>query len=331
VRPKAGTTASIVAATDDNSVRVVKQFALAQTPTLAVVSPQQLAPLPLGATSISVVGSDWVPGATVSLVAAHLDTIAEADGNQRKTATPLPGAQPVHATADAQGDVTANVPIPAGLAPGTVVNLSATAISAGYGTLLILLDPDALVPAPVPPTWNLSATEGEPGVTLTVTGDHWWPADSVIVEYCRAEAAQPTALGMRCYLGPQGPTTTGYAAQLGGAVVNSGGHFTATITLPVNAKPGEIIVQARLLGGNERAEVYFASRAFTVSQPASRVTPLPALRQDWWPQSLVGLLLIGAALFVFWPRIMRAIGRRPAPTALANSTTVPLKGDDDDE
>ena len=90
-------------------------------------------------------------------------------------------------------------------------------------------------------------------------------------------------------------------------------------------------MQARPLGANGRAEVYFASRAFTVTQLAPRVTPLPTLRQDWWPQALVGVLLIGAALFVFWPRIMRVIGRRPAPAVLANPTTVPLEGDDDDE
>src|SRR5262245_18715975 len=44
VRPKAGTTASVIAATDDNSVRVVRPFSLAQTPTLAVVSSQQHSP-----------------------------------------------------------------------------------------------------------------------------------------------------------------------------------------------------------------------------------------------------------------------------------------------
>jgi hypothetical protein len=331
VRPKAGTTASIVAATNDNSVRVVRPFALAQTPTLAVVAPQQLSPFLLGVSGISVVGSDWAPGATVALVAAHLDTISEADGTQRQTATPLPGAQPVYATADARGDVTANVPIPSGLAPGTVVNLSATAISASYGTLLILLDPHLLVPAPVPPTWHLSASQGEPGMTLTVTGDHWWPADTIGVEYCRAEAAQPTTLGVRCNSGPQGFTPTGYAAQLGEAIVGASGHFTATVTLPANAKPGAIIVQARPLGGNGRAEVYFASRAFTVIQPAARVTPLPTLRRDWWPQALVGVLLIGSALFVFWPRFMRAIRRRSAPAASAHPTTTSLEGDDDDE
>jgi hypothetical protein len=102
VRPKAGTTATIVAATEDNSLRAITSFAVAQTPTLDVASPQQLSPLLLGATSISVVGSDWAPGATVSLVAAHLDMMAEADGNQRQTATPLPGAQTVHTTADAR-------------------------------------------------------------------------------------------------------------------------------------------------------------------------------------------------------------------------------------
>lgn len=321
IRPKAGTTATIVAATEDNSLRATTSFAVAQTPTLEVASPQQLAPVLLGASGISVVGSDWTPGATVSLVAAHLDTISEADGNQRQTATPLLGAQTVHATADARGDVMANVPIPLGLAPGAEVDVQATATSHIYGTLVINLYSDALVPAPAPPTWNLSASQGEPGMTLTVTGDHWWPADSVIVEYCRAEAAQTTALGVRCNSGPQGFTTTGYAAQLGAAIVDADGHFTATVTLPANAKPGEVIVQARLPGENARAEVYFASRAFTVTQPASRVTPLPTLRRDWWPQALVGVLLIGAALFVFWPRIKRAIERRPTYSALSETSS----------
>src|SRR5262249_15953985 len=159
----------------------------------------------------------------------------------------------------------------------------------------------------------------------------WWPADSVIVEYCRAEAAQPTALGRRCNSGPQGFTPTGYAAQLGEAVVSASGHFTAAITLPATAKPGEIIVQAHPLGRNERAEVYFASRAFTVTQLAPFVTTLSTLRQDWWSQALAGVLLIGAALFIFWPCIMRAIRRGPAPTALANPTIGSLEGDDDDE
>jgi hypothetical protein len=315
VRPKAGTTASIVAATDDNSVRVVKPFALAQTPTLAVASPQQFSPLPLGASGISVVGSDWAPGATVSLVAAHLDMIAEADGNQRQTATPLPGAQTIHATADARGALMTNVPIPSGLAPGTVVNLSATAISARYGTLLIILDPEALVPAPIPPAWDLSANRGGPGMKITVTGEHWWPTDFVSVEYCRAEAAQPTALGMRCNPGPQKITTTGYAMQLGEAVVDGNGYFSSTITLPANAKPGAIIVQARLPDGNTRAEIYFASQEFTLTTPAPRAASLLSRWRDWSPEAIAVVLLIGAALFVFWPRIMRAIGRRPAYSA----------------
>ncbi len=48
IRPKAGTTASIVAATEDNSVRAIASFAVAQTPTLEVASPQQLLPTSAG-------------------------------------------------------------------------------------------------------------------------------------------------------------------------------------------------------------------------------------------------------------------------------------------
>jgi hypothetical protein len=153
---------------------------------------------------------------------------------------------------------------------------------------------------------------------LTVTGEHWWPTDFVSVEYCRIESAQPTALGMRCNLGPQGLTPTGYAAQLGEAVVDGNGYFQASVTLPANAKPGAIIVEARLLGGNTRAEIYFASQEFTITAQAPRASPLLARWRDWWPQALVAVLLFGAMLFVFWPRILQATGRRSACSAPLN-------------
>jgi hypothetical protein len=315
IRPKAGTTASIVAATDDNSVRASASFAVAQTPTLEVASPQQLRPLPVGTTTIAVTGEDWTPGVSVSLVAARAEIVTGPAGGQTQMATPFPDAQPTHVIADAQGKLNANMPVPATLAPGTAVDIQATATSSVYGALIINLYPEALIPAPVPPTWDLSANRGAPGMKLTVTGEHWWPTDYVSVEYCRSEAAQPTALGMRCNLGPQGLTPTGYAAQLGEAVVDGNGYFSATITLPANAKPGAIIMEARLLGGNTRADMYFASQGFTVTAPAARATPLLSRWRDWWPQALGGILLLGATLFVFWPRIMRAMGRKPTYSA----------------
>jgi hypothetical protein len=152
-------------------------------------------------------------------------------------------------------------------------------------------------------------------VKLIVTGDHWYPGDDVSLEYCRIEAAQPTALGLRCNLGPQGSSTTGYASQIGEVSVDTSGRFRASVTLPANAKPGAIIVQARLLGGNTRAEIYFASQEITLIAPAPRASPFLARWRDWWPQALVGVLVFGAALFVFWPRIMRATRRRPAYSA----------------
>jgi hypothetical protein len=315
IRPKAGTTASIVAATDDNTVSASAPFALAQTPTLEVASPQQLRPLRLGVNTITVVGSDWTPGAPVSLVAAHSEVVQGAIGDQTVTAMPFPDAQPLHALVDAQGRLNANVPVPTTLPPGTEVDIQATAASRVYGALVINLYPNALIPAPIPLTWDLSANHGPPGVTLTVTGDHWYPGDDVSLEYCRLEAAQPTALGLRCNLGPQGSVATGFAAQIGAVSVDTGGHYSATVTLPHDAKPGAIIVQARVLDSANRAEIYFASQEFTVTAPAPQAAPLLARWRDWWPQALVGALLLGAALFVFWPRIMRAIGRRPAYSA----------------
>jgi hypothetical protein len=90
-------------------------------------------------------------------------------------------------------------------------------------------------------------------------------------------------------------------------------------------------MEARLLGGNTRAEIYFASQEFTVTAPALNAAPFLSRWRDWWPQALGGILLLGAALFVFWPRIMQAIGRGPAPATPAYPQTITLKGDADDD
>lgn len=315
VRPKAGTTASIVAANGDSSVRAVAPFTLAQTPKLDIVALQSLTPLPAGATSIAVTGGDWIPGAAVSLVAAHREPDTYAEGNQRQTATPFPDAQPVRATADTQGGLAANVPVPPGLPPGTEVNIHATATSRSYGALVIDLYPEALIPAPVPPTWDLNTTRGEAGATLSVTGDHWWPVDIILIEYCRIEASSASPLGEQCNDGPRGNVSTGYAAQLGTAEADARGHFTATVTLPPDAKPGSILVQARLSRDNNRAAVYFQSHGFLLMAPAPHAQPIAIRWQDWWRQALVVALLLSAALFVFWPRITQTARRRATSVA----------------
>jgi hypothetical protein len=46
---------------------------------------------------------------------------------------------------------------------------------------------------------------------------------------------------------------------------------------------------------------------------------------------VVVTLLLGAALFVFWPRITHATRRNPAPAIPAQSTMLTLHGDDDDD
>jgi hypothetical protein len=317
LRPKAGSIATVVAATEDGGVRAVAPFTLAQTPRLQAATPQPLTPLPAGTTTIPVTGNDWTPGASVSFVAAHAEIITGSSGIRTQVATPFHGSEPITATADAQGGLTANVPIPPGLTPGTGVDIHATATSRTYGTLVIDLFLYALISPPTPPVWSLSDTRGRPGSSLTITGDQWWPGDTILIEYCRLEASSVSPLGTQCNDGPRGLITTGYASQIGTATADESGRFTATVIFPADAKPGDVLLQARLPRESQRALVYFQSQEFLLTAAPSRSQSLTIRWQDWWRQALAGVVLLGAALFVCWPRITQIIKRKPGPAALS--------------
>jgi hypothetical protein len=118
ILPRAGTTAEIVAHTPGGGVHASAALSIVQTPTITVGLPQLT--LPRAATAIPVSGSVWVPGTSVSLVAAGFPSdchVATANDSVR-CVTPLSDAQPDIAVAEADGRFGINVPIPPGVLPG---------------------------------------------------------------------------------------------------------------------------------------------------------------------------------------------------------------------
>jgi hypothetical protein len=200
--PQAGTTAEIVAHTPNGGIQAAAALSIVQTPTIAVVLPSWT--LPRGASSIPVRGSAWVPGTSVSLVAAGFppDCQGVTANDSASCLTPLSGALPVIAEAAADGYFESNVPIPPGVQPGTLMTIRAAVSASPYGELVLRSDWQAQCLPIVAPTLTLDHASGPAGATVVVRGDHWPASQRVVVSYCRSEAVSwsLSALGpQRCH------------------------------------------------------------------------------------------------------------------------------------
>lgn len=303
--PLDGTTAQVVAATTDQSVTARASFHIVQVPSLAVSiagAPLPGGVIPANVSVLQVAGSQWAPGTVVTLIAGSqvLSTVAN-------HVQPFPGARPVSATADTQGAFTADVSLPAGLPPGTSVDIGARVTSGVYGTLNMDLNLNAALLPSAEPTLALDHAQGQPGIRLVVKGTHWRPGDTVIIEYCRNSALVPDALGVYCSTSP----TVGAAQELQRASVDAVGTFATEIVLPIQAKAGPITIQARIEPDAIGAPIYRQARPFTLTR-FDPTTP-------WWVYmfaTVAALLLLAATMLLLY----RWRGRQAArPSAAAGA------------
>lgn len=311
VAATAGTAAQVVAHTADGSadgaIQASAALSVVQTPTVAVGLPFYT--LPRGASSILVSGSVWAPGSSVSLVAAGATPGCTPDTafDSIRCLAPLPGAQPVVAVAAADGRFTSSVPLPSGLLPGTVVTIRAAISAAPYGDLLLQTDWQAgLLPA-VAPTLTLDHATGPAGAQVTLSGDRWPASQTLVVEYCRADAVSRTTTGSACNQNAHGLAVTGYAQRLGETQIDGSGHFSLRVSLPANARPGAILFQARVTSGPPQLAVYTQTAPYMVGTAVA--SPLAAPR---WAGLVAGAVLLALAGlgFLLWRRGWFAIDRR---------------------
>ncbi|HZC08261.1 MAG TPA: hypothetical protein VE338_21690, partial [Ktedonobacterales bacterium] len=226
------------------------------------------------------------------------------------TATPAPTpAGSVTVTADQRGAFTEPYRLP-NAPPLSVVSLLAHTNDARFGDVTINPILSFFIVPDVYPIIQLDKTAVLAGGTVTVTGDHWTPAQQVTVEYCRGLTRDNT----------QSLYCNEYAAEsLGEVQADSAGHFVARVRLPINARVGDVTMQARITG--EALWQIADSRPFAAAQPLSIVAPTPPLTyahehpvQAWLlahAALLAGVLLTLLAIALAVVLVVRRRGGEP--------------------
>ncbi len=207
-------------------------------------------------------------------------------------------------TADAKGAFNIIYRLP-DVAPASTVSLWIRANDARFGDIGFFAETSyAILPA-IFPSVQLAQQTLIAGGTLTITGDHWPPNQQGIIEYCRG-LTYDTAQTLYC---------NQYVTQtLGVFKTDAAGHFFAQMRLPVNARLGDITVQARIGDPNLRLDfnsrVYAQGQALTiVSAPVTftyaeahpRLTRLIAVAPYLGGSALALLVLLGALVCMAHP------------------------------
>ncbi len=221
-----GTTAYFVLTSDHGEVSAPLAFTYLPAPTVSLAGQDSLGGVKVGST-LTVSGSGWEPHEPLSL------TLYSAD-----PASPgaFPNAARTHAAADAQGNFTTSYPVDAQLRWNTDAMLLVEGNGPRfgyvneYGTLM-------LVPA-VQPTFEVDRTVVTPGMTITVSGEHWYPQDNFTIKYCAAQ------LGENGWEdGPDCGKEVNPA--LGMVSIDANGRMRQQFTIPASEKPGVIMIHIR--------------------------------------------------------------------------------------
>lgn len=173
-----GTTAYFVLTSDHGEVSVPVAFRYLPAPTIALAGLDKNSGVKVGS-ALTVMGSGWEPHETLSLTLLSADPVSPVI---------VPNAARTHTSADAQGNFTASYPVDAHLDwnIGVMLLVEGNGPRFGYldeyGTLL-------LAPA-IQPTFRIDHTLVTPGMTITVSGEHWYPGDAFTIKYCVAQLGE---------------------------------------------------------------------------------------------------------------------------------------------
>lgn len=270
----------VVARTGDGTVSADAPFSYTAQPTLVTTSSQQVKP----GFAVSLTGENWEPGESVTITSgvlstANLDCMQQTPPACPQGATPAPSAT-AHTTASPYGDISLTYALPDGLPPRTGVLVQATGTGPLYGTFAAPPIEFLIRPA-ADPTIALDRLQGVAGVAVHVSGAHWYPGDTVVIEYCRGQNTSFAPNEPRCF-----PETT---QTLGQATVDAQGRFSRTVSLPTNSRIGPILIQARVPNDVLGLAVYAQAAPFQIVPP-----PLPWDRQH--PRLALALAVARPAL-----------------------------------
>lgn len=144
----------------------------------------------------------------------------------------VPYAAQTHALTDAQGTFTATYPLDARLHWGSDVMLTVEGSGPRFGSLVAQTNV-TLLPA-VKPTFQLDRTLVTPGMTITVSGEHWYPGDSIPLKLCNAQMLD----GSWSFDGNCGKAVWPILAKI---PIDASGQMLQRVTIPSDTSPGESI------------------------------------------------------------------------------------------
>jgi hypothetical protein len=258
------------------------------TPTAANLAPGE---------QITMTGARWEPDEHVTITPA----IAP-QGMQ----SPQPAIQPLSAdavsiTTDSTGAFTVSLPA-LNESPLTEISFVAEGTGPRYGDVEVDSWTYVMLPK-VFPSIHLSAIAVNPGGALMVSGDHWLPHQSGVIEYCRGENTIPGMVGLRC--------DPNLSEQLGTFLADGSGHFTAQVNFPANARLGSVTVQARAPDSMFGLVVYTQAQPLAIAPTYAEAHPRQAWVEAHWPYfaaSALALLTLLVAAAIWLTRRWRGRG-----------------------
>jgi hypothetical protein len=278
-----GTTAYFVLAADDGEVSAPVAFHYLPAPTINVggVDPS-FHDTKVGST-LAVTGSGWEPTEALTIT-------LESEGDVLSVPNPVPFGEQVHATADTYGNFSAAYPIDAKAAWNVNDMLVVRGSGPRFGSLFAQ-QPAALLPA-IEPTFHVDRTLVTPGMTITVSGEYWYPGDVIPLKLCDSQMVDGAwSIGPNC----------GKAAWpvLADISIDTGGRLRQQITIPPGTPLGEsiFIVEVDSRAGVQPIPVQVVDHLPTWDDIHPRVAVLRNKVVASLPFTIPAVLLLGTLAF----------------------------------
>ena len=303
-----GTFVLLVAHTSNNSVNAEARFTYLKTPFLTSPVESEVGVTP--GSMIAVSGQSWDPEEPITLVTEL--TFGDSPAELADVGAGYPSQEPpLLVRSNGDGTFTTSIRVPDGLSPQSGFVVSASATSPLYGSftaqpLVFIVLPERA------PTFTASLTQGLPGTLVTLTGTNW-PMGTVLVEYCRGQTQVYESTDIGCDpIASQG---------IGFALIQGPGSFSIEVTIPPNARPGPITLQARA-DGTILPNIYTLGLPFDILTPSSQTPSSQTTWQEVHPRLAQAMLvseatlpllalLGGGSALLLWQRRRRARAKPP--------------------
>lgn len=220
-----GPTGYFVLVSDHGEVSAPVAFRLLPAPSVAINGNGPNSNQMKVGTTITVAGSGWEPNESLTI------TLRSGDASHPPT---VPYSSEAHVTSDARGGFMASYLLDLRLPWNRNLLVMVEGVGPRYGTYDVL-SWIFLLPA-VQPTFRVDRTMVTPGMTITVSGENWYPGDTFTVKYCNA---QWTKDGWS-----NGPNCGKEAnPALGTVTVAADGRIHQQFIIPDNGPPRTILIR----------------------------------------------------------------------------------------